>query len=431
MDWKEYEKEIFKHFRSEFPSARITRDARVLGRYSKVERQIDILIEDDVAGFVIRIAIDAKHHNRPLDVTDVEAFLGYCSDIGASKGVMISLHGYSPAALNRAHNDDSDIELDVLNFDDLKKFQAFGAIPYAGGYGVLLPAPFGWVVDITVREWAMATLFQRGYDLDQAQRANEWMYIYFWDKSKHKSVSTLEGVITGEGLTMRERHPDAEFTYQDGPTRKNGATKIRRVVTRDWPTPEYTGFVEFDEFIFCCVMFSPFEVENRNLRKLKYILKTVEPVQIKYDEESLLETLKSRPWDKRSFTLLIYQYRRERRFDVYKKAVRDYIAVDYGNTYAFSTYVDFLHSEGILDTDREIAHELAQREFSSNKEIGAVFYNLGYMAEMGGDKQLALQHFTKSLNAVKQLENPPPGSIDALTQRIADLQTQETKEKDS
>jgi hypothetical protein len=431
MDWKKYEKAIFEHFRSEFPAAKITRDARVLGRYSKVERQIDVLIEDNVAGFEIRIAIDAKHHNRRLDVTEVEAFLGYCSDVGANKGVMISLHGFSPAALNRAHYDDSDIELDVLNFAELKQLQGFGAIPYAGGYGVLLPAPFGWVVDATRREGMVATLYQRGHDLAQAQRGNEWMYVNFWDKTKKNSASTLEELLAHQESYIRADDPDAEFKYQDGPKRNDAVTKIRRFASARRPTQEYTGFIEFDEFIFFCVMFSPTEVEKRNVRKLNYILRTVLPIRIRHDEEDLLETLKLRPWDKRAFILLIDQYRREKRFDAYKNAVREYIALDYGNTYTFSVYVDFLSRENMLEPDREIARELSEQEFSNNEEIGAVFYNLGHMAEMDGDRQLAFNHFTKSLNALKQLTDPPPGSIAALTQLIARAQERDTKQKDS
>lgn len=68
MDWKEYEQDIFSHFRQEFPSAKIARNTKVVGRYSKVEREVDVLIEDVLAGFELRIAVDAKHRNRPIDV---------------------------------------------------------------------------------------------------------------------------------------------------------------------------------------------------------------------------------------------------------------------------------------------------------------------------------------------------------------------------
>lgn len=47
----------------------------------------------------------------------------------------------------------------------------------------------------------------------------------------------------------------------------HGLTRIRYFESIKYPAPEYTGFVEFDRFIFFCVMFSPTEVANRNLRK--------------------------------------------------------------------------------------------------------------------------------------------------------------------
>ena len=43
--WKEYEQEIVGYFRSEYPVATITPNARLLGRFSKIERQIGLLDE--------------------------------------------------------------------------------------------------------------------------------------------------------------------------------------------------------------------------------------------------------------------------------------------------------------------------------------------------------------------------------------------------
>jgi Restriction endonuclease len=280
MHWKQYEDEIFDHFRNEFPSARIVRDVRVPGRFSQVERQVDILIDDTVAGFDVRIAIDAKHHNKRLDVTDVEAFLGFCNDIDAHKGVLISLMGYTKAATNRAHYDESDIELDVLNFAELKRFQAFSALAYAGGHGVVLPAPFGWIVDGKRQlDGSVATLYQRGYDLKQAQQAHEWMYVNFWIKKD--DVTTLEILLAHQESYLLTKFSEAKITYLDGPARKVGVTKIRRFEEKTYPVPEYTGFVVFDEFIFFCVMFTPPEFANRNLRKLNYILRSVIPFRLK------------------------------------------------------------------------------------------------------------------------------------------------------
>lgn len=280
MDWKQYEDEIFEHFRKEFPKAKIARDSHVLGRYSQVDRQVDILIDDTIAGFEVRVAIDAKHHTRPLDVTDIEAFLGFCSDIGAHKGVMVSLNGYTKAAANRAHHDDSDIELDVLPFGELKLFQAFGALPYAGGYGVALPAPFGWIIDGSRPKGLIAALYQRGLDLEQAQRVNEWMYVNFW--IREGEVNTLEKLLVQQESYMLSHYPQAKIDYRDGPERKYGITKIRCFEEKSYSGPEYTGFVEFNQFIFFCVMYTPREFVKRNLRKLNAILKAAVPFTMKY-----------------------------------------------------------------------------------------------------------------------------------------------------
>ena len=278
VDWKQYEHEIYQHFVTTFPSAQVTKDMQVMGRHSQVERQVDVLIEDAIAGFRLRIAVDAKHRNKRIDVTDVEAFIGYCADIGASKGVLISLKGYTPAAANRAHHDDSDIELDVLNFSELKQFQAFAAFPYAGDNGVVLTAPFGWVIDGTKRKEGVATIYQRGYDLKAACLANEWMYCNFW--AKDSTASSLGKLIKHQEAYLRADFPTAKITYLNSPKRESSETTIRCFVEKTYPATEYTGFIEFKDFIFFCVLFSPPELANRNVRKLEHVLRTVMPIKV-------------------------------------------------------------------------------------------------------------------------------------------------------
>ena len=68
MDWKEYEREIFEHFNGQYPNAEITLDAKKDGLFSKTKRQIDILIEQYVAGNRIVIAVDGKYFNKKVDV---------------------------------------------------------------------------------------------------------------------------------------------------------------------------------------------------------------------------------------------------------------------------------------------------------------------------------------------------------------------------
>ena len=277
MDWQQYEREVEQQFREAYPEARITANTKLVGKFSKVERQIDLLIEGQASDFAFRIVVDAKHRGRKIDVGDVEAFLGLTRDVEAHTGMMVALEGYTPAAINRAYYDDLDVILDVLNLDELKEFQGFTAIPYRGEHGVVIGAPFGWVADATRRDVGLATLYQRGLTFEEALRNNEFMYVNFWNKKTHGDVNSLDALLKYQETYLMEGSPGAEIRLLEGVSnQKVGAkTLIRRFKKKTHPTPEYTGFVDFETFVFMCVLFTPEQLERRNLRKLRFILREV------------------------------------------------------------------------------------------------------------------------------------------------------------
>ena len=147
MDWKEYEIYITRHFQKLFPQTSIQHNVHREGLMSKTKRQIDILIEKKVAGFDLSIIVDCKYFNKKVDVKEVESFLSFLQDLKASKGILITNNGYTKAAYNRATYDSQDIELRIINFDDLEKFQGFMAIPYSKSECAIVTSPDGWVVD--------------------------------------------------------------------------------------------------------------------------------------------------------------------------------------------------------------------------------------------------------------------------------------------
>ena len=335
-DWKRYEREIEDQFRQSYPSAQITSNAKLLGKFSKVERQIDLLIEEQASDFAFRIVVDAKHRGRKIDVGDVEAFLGLTRDVEAHTGMMAALEGYTPAAVNRAHYDDLDIILDVLNLDELKAFQGFAAIPYAGEHGVSIAAPFGWVVDATRRGVGLASLYQRGLSFEEALRNNEFMYVNFWNKKDKDGVNNLDALLKYQEVYLLDGAPGAEIRLLEGvPNQKVGAkTLIRRFKKKTYPTPEYTGFVDFESFVFMCVLFTPEYLERKNLRKLRFVMREAFPMTITTDNTALIraaeEKLKESPLDAEKASLLSdigYWYRNMGRLQDARHSLEESLAL--------------------------------------------------------------------------------------------------------
>lgn len=159
-----------------------------------------------------------------------------------------------------------------------------GAFAYAGNVGVFILAPFGWVIDASRRPGYVATLYQRGLDLNSAGKNREWMYINFWGKDS--VAPTLKALVDKQEADLLKEFASAKIEYLPCAKREKYQTLIRRMDEKSYPTSEYTGFIEFEDFIFFCVMFSPIESEKRNLRKLEYVLQTVLPVRVNQPDAS-------------------------------------------------------------------------------------------------------------------------------------------------
>lgn len=279
MDWKDYEKEIEFYFKEQYPSAEITHNKKVKGRYSGVDRQIDILIEDYIAGNRLRIIIDGKFFSEKIDVKDVEMFIGMLDDCEAHKGLLITSEGFTQAAINRAFNSPTtEVELDILNFKELHDFQGMEAVPFHGKHGVLIQAPFGWVIDATRRKDMLATLYQRGLTLSDAGEQKEWMYINI--KSKDDECKILDDFLEQQRYNINNHYQETKITYIPTIKRDNTTIKLRVLESSQIPTKEYTGFVEFDDFIFFCVLFTPDELSKKNIRKMENLMMTAIPISV-------------------------------------------------------------------------------------------------------------------------------------------------------
>ncbi len=279
MDWKKYEQEILETFRMAYPDAKILFDQKLLGRYSKTKRQIDVLIEGRIAGKKIRLIIDGKKYSKNIDVKDVETFISMVEDVEAAQGILITSKGYSQAAINRAYYGPTDIELDILNFEDLKRFQGFGGLPYSGWHGAVIPAPFGWIIDGTRRENSIATLYQRGKTFEEAVQNGEFIYVNI--TAYDESLKDLDDVLKFHQEDTLHFHPTATFEYFDSIERHDDSkTLIRKILRDETHLEEYTGFVSFENFCVFCVLFTPKELSSKNVRKLEYIIERIIPMAV-------------------------------------------------------------------------------------------------------------------------------------------------------
>src|SRR6266545_6783308 len=112
-EWKIFERRVHAELATLYPDADIQYDATLPGVLSGAERQIDVLIEERFPDGIVRTIVDSKHRGRPLDVKEVESFIGMLRDTEVNRGVLVSSSGYTDAALTRAYRDDVDLDLDV------------------------------------------------------------------------------------------------------------------------------------------------------------------------------------------------------------------------------------------------------------------------------------------------------------------------------
>lgn len=255
-------------------------------------RQLDVLVEEYVAGRLWSTVWDGKYFSRKVDVGDVEQFTGLVRDVGAQKGVIVTSVGYTAGALKRAQSEEWDIELDILTPAELERFQAECAIPYADSWSVLLRAPFGWVVDGTrfAEKQPLAFMYRRGVrSFIHAQHETELMYIDFSIKNNRKH--TLDNLLAQQEANLTRCYPKkVGVTYPPCAVfRRDAETRLRLArIHNDSGNVllEYSGFIDFPGFIFFAVLLTKETMAMRNLRKLEYVIERVLPMPVVHSSSS-------------------------------------------------------------------------------------------------------------------------------------------------
>jgi hypothetical protein len=336
-DWGDYEKQVFEEFKVHLPEARIRRNVRIKGRFSKRRRQIDILISEATPTGRLKTVVDTKCFKRKVDVKAVDALAGFVEDVRANRGMLITGRGYTKAALNRAFYGPSNLELDILNFSELKRFQGFCAIPYSGENAFVVPAPFGWVIDATQGKGCLARMYQRGLDAETALKRKEFLYINFWNR-KRESLTAAE-LDERQVATMRAGGP-VSVIHRATVRRPDAVTRLRLAEVARYKCLEVTGFLEFKDVIFFAVLLTPRETQVPNIRRLETVLARALPMKVTYDHRAAISGIQNRlkgpltPTERGTLLRRLgHLYREMKHDELARQALEESITLDDKNRY--------------------------------------------------------------------------------------------------
>ena len=82
--------------------ADIQHDDKVVGVQSGRKRQIDVAIRGQIGSKRVLVVAECRNYSRKINVTKIDAFVGFLADVQAHAGIMVTTIGYSPTALQRA-----------------------------------------------------------------------------------------------------------------------------------------------------------------------------------------------------------------------------------------------------------------------------------------------------------------------------------------
>lgn len=101
-DWKNLEYLVVMIQKQLSPDASVRHNVMLDGVDSETKRQIDVLVEQNIGQYTMRIVIDCKDYSKPVDVKGIEEFQGLVQDVRAHKGALVCPSGFTKSALKRA-----------------------------------------------------------------------------------------------------------------------------------------------------------------------------------------------------------------------------------------------------------------------------------------------------------------------------------------
>lgn len=178
MDDSQYETSVAKLLVTKNPEYLVRYNQKIIGKYSKVKRQIDVLLINDKE----KIAVECKYYNSKINVKVLDSFIGFLEDIEINDGILVTNKGVSKAAFNRVA--ESKIKIRILSDNDIKNYRISGIITYENNRGALLPEPNGWICCGSDEKRHICCLFiPIGSQYENFLIEGNFLYVKFFDET--------------------------------------------------------------------------------------------------------------------------------------------------------------------------------------------------------------------------------------------------------
>jgi hypothetical protein len=99
------------HFASK--SAKVTESAMLYDASSEQDREIDILLEDDIGGIKILVGVECTAGKRPLTVAKLDEIIAKHKDCGVNKTVIVSKFGFANTTAIKAQK----VGVDLISYE--------------------------------------------------------------------------------------------------------------------------------------------------------------------------------------------------------------------------------------------------------------------------------------------------------------------------
>ena len=271
MEWKDYEKQVLEYFKMRHTDGVFKTNIKLPGKLSKTPREIDILIEIYISEFTLRIAIECKSWKSKLDVADVGSYIDKLKDVGISKGIMISKFGYSEGAHARAKSE-SELQLQVLNFENINSYIGFWGNPYRGNVGAIIPAPTGWVINSNIPEnWLPDMLcLIHPFEFNIHESINRKSFMYFQISPFEKIDLKLR--LQEQDKVVLQKDPESKIEYWEEEINEKKYL-FRKISCKKKGISELTCGIEMDNFFSYCVYSLPDNYTLDDISRLRFIMK--------------------------------------------------------------------------------------------------------------------------------------------------------------